>query len=121
MRVVCPLCHGTCKRPTLEGGSGTCMQCGGEGVIDSPDFRQSSGPLDPEILVSLLCGASAAFFAYRDGSITLGDALAVAAFVALVVKLTIAKFIVQVTAFAIRVGLVVGLIATLVYCSEHYA
>lgn len=119
MRYPCHLCNATGVRPTLGGSTATCMLCGGTGYVEEADPAPHGSALSPEILVSLLCGAAAAYLAYRDGSMSLSEAWGVAIVVAVVVQLTIAKLIARVMAFAIRVGMVIGLIAALAYCSTQ--
>lgn len=95
----------------------TCMGCGGLGSIDDGRSRQVS-PLDPEWGISLLCGAIAAFAAYRDGSIGMREAWAAAVVVALLVKLTIARVLVHVMRMFLQVALVLGLLALVGYCAQ---
>lgn len=119
VKQLCPACFGKGKTKTLEGAMVTCMGCSGLGSIDDGRSRQV-GPLDPEWGISLLCGAIAAFAANRDGSIGMGGAWSVAAVVALLVKLTIARVLVHVMRMFLQVALVLGLLALVGYCAQTF-
>lgn len=103
---------------TLGGGTVTCMGCGGSGWVNSSPPAPTSS-IDPETTLSIISGATVAFLAHREGSVTSGEALGIATLVALLVRFTIAKHLVAILRIVIRLALFAGVVAAIAYCGSH--